>query len=92
MDVFYKQPAEVLDYDVTTENWLSEGDFIITATSAVSPAGLTIQSTTVINNGTAVKVWTSGGTSGVRYTIELTMTTDDGRVKNHVFQLAVKEI
>lgn len=91
MDKFPKQPAEVLDYDVTTDDWMAESDYIETATSAVTPAGLTIQSTAVTANGSRAKVWLAGGTSGVRYKVTTTLVTHDGRTKEHEFLVVVSE-
>jgi hypothetical protein len=91
MDKFPKQPAEVLDYDVTTDDWMAESDYIQTASSVATPVGLTIQSTTVASNGTRAKVWLAGGTSGARYKVTTTMVTHDGRTKEHEFLVIVSE-
>lgn len=90
MDTFTKQPVEVLDFDIDGTDWLSEGDTILTATSTAT-AGIDILSAAVTNNGGTVKVWVSGGTTGTTYKIETTMTTEDGRVKQHEFRVKVKE-
>lgn len=92
MDKFNKQPSEVLDFDIEADDWLNTNDTIITATSVVVPTGLTLQSTTIFNTGRSVKVWVAAGANGVTYKITTTMTTTDGRVKEHDWQLKVKEI
>jgi high-affinity K+ transport system ATPase subunit B len=89
---FTKQSVDVCDYDIETDDWLTDGDFVLTATSTVSPSGLTLQSTTVIEAGKVVKVWVSGGTNGVSYKIDVTMTTDDGRVKQSEFFVKIKDV
>lgn len=86
-----KQPGETLDYDWNGDDWLAEDDFIVSATSTVSPSGLTIVSTNVFMSGTRVKVLVSGGTHLTKYKVTTTMTTDNGLVKEKEFQLLVKE-
>ena len=91
MDKFPKQPAERRDIDVVTDDWMPESDYIQTATSVVSPAGLTIESTSITTNNTRAKVWVSGGTHNVNYKVTTTITTHDGRVKEHEFMVKVFE-
>jgi hypothetical protein len=90
---FTKQPSEVLDYDIDAGDWLPEDDFIVSA-STTGAAGITIDSTSILagTDGRVVKVWLSGGTSGVTYKLETTVTTDDGRVKQSEWTVQVKEI
>lgn len=89
MDTFTKQPVEVLDFDIDCADWISEGDSVVSAAS-VADTGITIDSTSITSNGEVVKVWVSGGTTGTTYKIETTMTTEDGRVKQHEFRVKVK--
>lgn len=91
MDRFNKQPSEVLDYDVTTDAWMADSDYIQTASSVAAPAGLTVQSTLITNSGTRAKVWLAGGVDKVTYKVTTTLTTHDGRVKEHEFHVAVLE-
>lgn len=87
-----KQPVEVLDYDVDFTVWVPAPDYILSVASTVKPSGeLTIDQTDFYS-GSWVKVWLSGGTDGKTYTIELTATTNDGRVKQTEFIVKVKEI
>lgn len=89
---YYKQPVEVLDYDVDFSIWMPSGDVIDLATATVSPSGgLEIDSVTAVVPDNYVKVWVSGGTSGVTYKVECTVTTDDGRVKQAEINIAVKD-
>ncbi len=91
MDSFPKQPAERRDIDVVTDDWMPESDYIQTATSVVSPSGLTIESTSVTTANTRAKVWVSGGTDMVNYKVTTTITTHDGRIKEHEFMVKVRE-
>lgn len=53
---------------------LEDGETILTATAAVSPAGLTIAASVVIT-GSRFTVFVSGGTAGVDYTIRFHIKT-----------------
>lgn len=83
-----KRPDDTLDYDVEFARWLSDGDSITSAT-AVATAGVSINAVQVF--GTVVKVWIAGGTAGESYAIEVTATTNQGRVKDVKFNLRVTE-
>ncbi len=86
---YIKQPADVLDYDIDYMDFLSDGDSISAKSVAVSPNGLTIDSSAIF--GTRVKVWLSGGTNGITYKVTVTATTTDGRVKQDEFKVKVKD-
>ena len=100
LGTFIKQPAENLDYDIDFSEFLSEGDTLQSLgippvpnplSVTVSPSGVVIGSTFVINNGKGVKQWLSGGTNGVKYKITLTATTNGGRIKQVEFVVRVKD-
>lgn len=85
---FKQQPAETLDYDIDFSDWLPDADTIVSATVAISPAGL---SSSFAIQSPRVKVWCWGGTNGTTYKITVTATTNDFRVKEVEFKLRVKE-
>lgn len=89
---FTKQSGETLDYDIDASEWLSINDSVVTAVTTVTPTGLTIQNTYVLEAGTVVKVWLAGGTNGTTYKVQVVMTTEDGRIKESEFKLRVKDI
>lgn len=100
LGTFIKQPAEYLDYDIDFSEFLSSGDTLQATGSppvpsplsvTVAPSGITIGPTFVINNGTGIKQWLSGGTNGVRYKVTLTATTNGGRIKQVEFVVRVKD-
>lgn len=100
LGTFYKQPAETLDYDVDFAQFLADGDTLVAAGNppvpvpldvTVTPAGLTLGPTVVINGNTTIKQWLSGGTNGGKYKITLTATSNSGRVKQVEFVVRVKE-
>ena len=97
---FTKQPADNLDYDIDFSQFLTDGDVLASVGNpavpnplsvAISPAGLTQGPTFVTENGLTIKQWLSGGTSGVRYKITLTATSNGGRVKQVEFVIRVKD-
>ena len=98
---FTKQPAETLDYDIDFSEFLGPGDTLVSTGNppvpsplsvVVSPTGLTPVNTFVIENGTTIKQWLSGGVDGVRYKVTLTATSNNGRVKQVEFLVRVKEV
>lgn len=100
LGTFYKQPAETLDYDIDFSAVLDDNDTLVSTGNpavpsplnvVVSPAGLTVGSTFVIENGKTIKQWLSGGASRVKYKITLTVTSNAGRVKQVEFMVNVKD-
>jgi hypothetical protein len=51
-----------------------------------------VQGAVIFNAGRSVKLWITGGTSGSTYKVEVTMTTDDGRVKQAELRFRIKEL
>lgn len=88
---FSKQPVEVLDYDIDCSDWLVSDDVVASATATVTGgAGLVVDSVFVASP--RIKVWLSGGTNGLSYKITVTITTDDGRIKQVEFRVRVKDV
>lgn len=84
-----KQPGENLDYDIDFSDWIPEGDYI--ASAVVTPiTGIAVGVVTVFDDY-FVKVWLSGGTSGTTYKLEVTATTNNGRIKQAEFKVKVRE-
>lgn len=88
-----KRPDDRLDYDVEYERWLSDGDTVQSADAEIEDAGtvtpLAIDSVQVF--GSLVKVWLSGGVDGVSYSVKVTATSTEGRVKEIEFIVRVRE-
>lgn len=86
-----KRPDEQLDYDVTFERWLPDGDAIRDATAVADPApvlgGVIVDRVLVF--GKVVKVWLSGGLEGNSHDIIVTASTTGGRVKEVKFSLRI---
>lgn len=90
LGTFTKQPAEVLDYDISFDEFLPVGD-TISSISATSDVGLTLVANAAIDGARGVKQWISGGTHGVTYRVQVQITSGDGRVKEAEFKIKVKE-
>ena len=90
MNLFQKQPADKLDYDLDFSDWMATDDTLTgaVATSSV-PDELIIESVTI--SGQTVKVWISGGTSGTTYKVTATVTSSQGRIKELDFKIRVKD-
>jgi hypothetical protein len=84
-----KRPDDLLDYDISFERWLSDGDTITDADAAADPVGVTVDRVEVF--GDVVKVWLSGGEVGASHKINVTATTTQGRVKEVTFNLRIVE-
>lgn len=91
MNLFQKQPADQLDYDLDFSEWLADGD-TITGVTAVSdvPAELVILSALVADQ--TVKIWVSGGLDGSTYKVTATVSTSQGRIKELDFKIRVRDI
>ena len=89
LGTFEKQPADVKDYDIDYSQWLVSGDGIQSATVEADGTGLLVDS--VFTGANRVKVWLSGGVSGTKYKVTVTVTTDDGRVLQHEFVIKVRD-
>ncbi|KFH18566.1 hypothetical protein ELZ19_09550 [Brucella abortus] len=84
-----KTPGDVLDYDVSFDEWLTGDDRINEWNATVA------DSSAVIDRGDytdrSVRLWISGGGNGETAQISLTVTTAQGRTKVVCFKLRIKE-
>jgi len=91
MNLFQKQPADQLDYDLDFTDWIPTDD-TITGASAVSSVPDQLSVVSVLISGPVVKVWVAGGVDGANYKVTATITTTRGRVKQLEFKIRVKEL
>lgn len=87
-----KQPADVQDYDVDFSdycNGFTPPDTLFSQVVTAEP-GITL-SPAPSRAGNVVKVWVTGGTSGVSYKVTVLATTNAGRKKEVEFVVKVKE-
>lgn len=85
---FVKDPNAVLDYTLSWDAWLVDGDTITTCT-ATATTGITVQS--VSNTTTDSTVWLAGGTSGQSYDVTMRVTTNGGRIDERTITITCKE-
>lgn len=103
MDVFIKQPNEVLDYDVDMSAWFSDikDDDIETVTITVSSLmepeptlqigpGIHPEYVAMGVNPTRFKVWIGGGTDRVEYIVTCVVLTEQDRTKEIEFKIKVR--
>lgn len=86
---YTKQPAERESYSIDYADDLVDADGIASAVVTVSPEGLTLVSHFII--GTRVKVFVGDGVLGAKHKVTVTAETDDGRVMQDEFIVAIKD-
>lgn len=92
MDTFFKQPSDVLDYDVDFSRWLPAGDTITSATADIDIVGeVTINAIQIPSDGLTVKLWLAGGVTNGRYKVTVHAATTQGRSKEVDFILRVRD-
>lgn len=87
MGVVDKSPEDKRDADVDFSEWIPDGDTITDASAESSDAALVIDSVQIFADDEIVKVWLSGGEEGGRYTVNLVITTSEGRIKEVCFKV-----
>lgn len=87
IDTYTQQPADRLDYDIPYV--LTSPDTLNTVQVTVAPVGLTVDAGIIGTD--KVKLWVEGGTAGIRYKIDITVTTTLGRIKQDELYIRVKE-
>ena len=98
---FYKQPSEVKDYDINSEDFF-EGltDFWVSAVITVDnvtvppleigPGALAEYDLTG-DPAQTCKIWAGGGLDGEKYKITAVLTSNVGRIEEEEFYIKVKE-
>ncbi len=85
-----QQPDDVLDYDIDVTALVEGGDGIASVASAITPAtGLTVDP--IETDDATVKLWIGPGTAGT-YKVEVTVTTNNGRVKEDEIRVKIKDV
>lgn len=88
---FVKQPSERLDYDVDYGEWVVPGDNIYHAGVSVATSSDEIAVDRVTVSDPVVKLWIVGGVNGQSYKVTLTVTTEDGRIKEDELIIVVRD-
>ena len=85
------QPADTQDFDIEFDGWFPPGDEIVSVALKAEPPMPMPPSYAFVAQ--RVKVWVyAGGTSGLKYKITVTATTNDGRVKEVELIAPIKEV
>ena len=89
---FTKQPADIQDYDINFNDWLTGMGDTGASVAVTCDAGITQPYAATLTGG-YVKVWASGGTSGTayKYTVTLTTANSPPRVVQVEITVKVKE-
>jgi hypothetical protein len=92
LEKFEKQPADVQDYDISYVDWLADLSDTASSVLVTTDTGITQPTAATVALG-IVKIWLSGGTSGVTYKVTCTLTTasSPARVKQVEILVKVKE-
>ena len=86
---YKKQPTDRLDYDCDCSDVVGSDDWIVNASTTVTPSGLTVSASIVTDD--LLKLWVSSGTTGTDYKVEFTITTNLGRIKQGEIKIKVRE-
>lgn len=74
---FTKQPGETLDCDISYATVLAgRSDVITNKSTSVTPAGLTVSTSTITNAGLGIKLVVTGGSDAATYRITVTATSN----------------
>lgn len=86
-----QSPTERKSYLLDYSSWLQAGEIITTVSAVTSPTTPTpiasADSLAIVNSGTAVSAYVSGGVSGTIYRIFVTINTNLGQVKEDEFRI-----
>ena len=80
-----KYPSAVLDYQVDWTEWLDTDEIATSVFSAT--LGITVN--TQLHDLSKTTVWLAGGTHGVLYLVNNTITTTQGRTETKSFYVQV---
>lgn len=84
-----KDPDEVVDYDLSWADLMTDDTDTISSSTWTVPAGITKDSQS--NTTTVTKVWLSGGTANVTYTLLNRVVTAGGRTLDQSVKLKMKD-
>jgi len=89
---FIQEPGEYKRYVLDYSDWLDEGEQITSVTFTVTPSdGVTVPISAIDDTGTLVSFFATGGTDGVKYTVEATINTDGGQIKEDQIYFVIRE-
>lgn len=85
-----KDPEAVLDYTMSWEDWMEDGDSIDTFTYSIDPddGDLAVDSDSIAADLTTL--WLSGGVEGQTYRVSYFIETSDGREARKAVAVTIK--
>lgn len=96
MNLFQKQPADQLDYDLDFSDWLTGSDSITGVVATVNEQEVPSEDDLIVVSAGVheqiAKIWLGKGVSGVTYKITATVTTNEGRIKQLEFKVKVRDL
>ena len=88
-----KQPTDRQNYFVKYEEYLQEGELLLSALAQVDIVGeLYVIGPVVMADDKTLEFWLEDGVDGVTYKLDITVTTTIGNVKQDEFKVKVKEV
>lgn len=88
VDVITKAPVDVLDFDFEFARWMPDGDSLNGAVAEITDSTATVQK--IDRSDTLARVWIQGGDDGDVGKVTVTVTTSNGRTKQVVATLKVR--
>ena len=87
-----QQPVDILDYDIDYSRWFSaESDTLESVVVTYRGDDNTLDVNTVVAADNVIKLWVQGGTDGLTYTLEVTITTASGRRKQDELLVTIED-
>lgn len=91
MERYTQDPDEVLDWVFSWSDELNENESIVDHSATAEGAGLTVDSSNVVDDGKSVVVWVSGGNARENGRVNCHIATDQSREYDRSFVLRVRE-
>lgn len=91
---FTKGPTERKRYSIDYSDWLDTGETISAVTFTPSPlatGGLEVDAYTISTPATSVVFFANAGIDGTTYTLDVTITTSGGQIKEDQILFSVRD-
>jgi hypothetical protein len=91
---FTKGPTERKRYSIDYSDWLDTGETISAVVFAPSPlvaGGLEVDAFTISTPATSVVFFANAGINGTTYTLDVTITTSGGQIKEDQILFSVRD-
>lgn len=87
---FQQQPRERIPYSISYDDALSDGDQVVSVTATITPPDGVLSS--VFFTDARVRVFVSGLTQGVSYSVEFLVHTGGGTIFEDEIHIKAKEL